>query len=120
MPGWMNEQVKGAIENLQRKYGFQGREAIAFWHLMEAQQLMLELRSAERDADPERAEERYDALPPEESAGRQIKHSFIFSDEVYTEIVQHFVALYKELGRYVLQRTYPQGWGGVAEEAEES
>lgn len=30
MTGWMNEQVKGEIEDLRRRFGFEKQEAIAF------------------------------------------------------------------------------------------
>ena len=40
---WMNEQVRQEIEDLQRTYGFEEQEAIAFWHLGQVRPLMDEM-----------------------------------------------------------------------------
>jgi hypothetical protein len=38
---WMNDQVRKEIEVLQRTYGFDEDEALAYWHLRHAGTLLL-------------------------------------------------------------------------------
>src|SRR5215217_9123753 len=40
---WMSEQVAGEIEDLRRRFGFERKEAVAYWHLRHARQLMSEM-----------------------------------------------------------------------------
>jgi hypothetical protein len=80
---WMNNEVKQEIADLQRSFGFEEREALAYWHLAEARALMVQLAIEGKD---------------EEAA------------EVPASIAEHFSALYRELGLRVLQRDYPEGW----------
>jgi hypothetical protein len=51
---WMNEEVRKEIEDLQRTYGFDEDEALAYWHLRHAGTLLLAMR---RTGAPERSEE---------------------------------------------------------------
>jgi hypothetical protein len=51
---WMNDQVRKEIEDLQRTYGFDEDEALAYWHLRHAGTLLLATR---RTSAPERSEE---------------------------------------------------------------
>jgi hypothetical protein len=51
---WMNEEVRKEIEDLQRTYGFDEDEALAYWHLRHAGTLLLAMR---RTGTPERSEE---------------------------------------------------------------
>jgi hypothetical protein len=37
---WMNERVREEIESLQRTYGFEEDEAVAYWHLRDAGHLI--------------------------------------------------------------------------------
>jgi hypothetical protein len=37
---WMNERVREEIESLQRTYGFEEDEAVAYWHLRHAGHLI--------------------------------------------------------------------------------
>ena len=50
----MNDQVRKEIEDLQRSYGFDEDEALAYWHLRYAGTLLLAMR---RTGAPEPAEE---------------------------------------------------------------
>jgi hypothetical protein len=120
---WMLDQVREEIEDLQRAYGFEQAEALAFWHLSGAHHLMLDLARADDDKlEPARQRE-YDAegLGEMERMGRDMGSSMHYAAEVETRIGQHFEALYRGLGRRVLRRNYPEGWGQgfpVAEEEE--
>lgn len=116
---WMNEQINEEIEDLCRMYGFEEKEAIAFWHLAKARQLMADLRLTENDKRIESMQEEYNQLSSASKTGQQIADSITLSAKTHAEVLQHFSALYRELGRYVLIRNYPQGWGGIIEEAEE-
>ena len=51
---WMNDQARQEIEDLQRTYGFDEDEALAYWHLRHAGILLLAMRRADA---PEIAEE---------------------------------------------------------------
>jgi hypothetical protein len=51
---WMNEEVRKEIEDLQRTYGFDEDEALAYWHLRHAGTLLLAMR---RTDTPERSEQ---------------------------------------------------------------
>jgi len=50
----MNDQVRQEIEDLQRTYGFDEDEVLAYWHLRHAGILLLAMR---RTGAPEPAEE---------------------------------------------------------------
>jgi len=109
---WMNDQVREEIERLQRRYGFKEDEAIAYWHLRNAADLMIASRRAEVE-ERLRREER-DIIPTAEA-------SALISSEMsagHVRILQHFTALYRELERRVLSRTYPKGWGNVPDDDE--
>ena len=60
---WMNDQVRKEIEDLQRAYGFDEDEALAYWHLRHAGTLLLAMRRTEA---PERAEEGTKAFDSQE------------------------------------------------------
>lgn len=42
---WLTEKTKGKIEDLQRKFGFEEQEAVAFWHVRRAELMMSALRA---------------------------------------------------------------------------
>ena len=112
---WMNEQVRGEISDLRRRFGFEQDEAVAYWHLRQAAELIFALKEVDIAKDL-RQEER-DTIPYAEA-------SALVSSEVaaiQAGIQQHFTALYRELGVRVLRRNFPEGWGGdpIADEDEE-
>jgi hypothetical protein len=112
---WMNDQVRGEIEDLQRTRGFEQDEAIAYWHLRQAAKLMTELKGA--DLKESLSREERETIP-------DVEASLLMSMEVAKNQVfirQHFSALYRELGIRVLRRSFPEGWGGepVAEDVDE-
>lgn len=41
--GWMNEEVRAEIADMQRTHGLKGDEAVPFWHLMQARELIVAL-----------------------------------------------------------------------------
>jgi hypothetical protein len=103
---WMNEQVRGEIEDLRQRYGFEEDEAVAFWHLQQAGDLMNKMRSADLLQEINRHEGQDD-----EAAFRQV----IVPNHVarwHSRVGQHFAALNQALGRRVLGRAFPDGWGG--------
>ena len=86
---WMNDQVRKEIEDLQRSYGFDEDEALAYWHLRHAGILLLAMRRTEA---------------PETIGGRA---------QIESNVLQHLSALRRELGDRVLRRNYPEGWGST-------
>ena len=52
--GWMSEQVAGEIEDLRRRFGFERKEAVAYWHLLHARQLMSEMGQTDHFEELER------------------------------------------------------------------
>jgi DNA gyrase/topoisomerase IV subunit A len=99
---WMNDQVRKEIEDLQRTYGFDEDEALAYWHLRHARILLLAMR---RTAAPELAEE------GEQSA--RLAGMINSRSQIESDVLQHLSALRRELGDRVLRRNYPEGWGSV-------
>jgi hypothetical protein len=97
---WMNEQVGQEIEDLQRTYGFDKDEALAYWHLRHAGTLLLAMR---RTGAPEPAEKGKESV---RLAG-MINSKF----QIESDVLQHLAALRRELGDRVLRRNYPEGWG---------
>jgi hypothetical protein len=93
---WMNDQVRKEIEDLQRSYGFDEDEALAYWRLT----LLLAMRRTEA---PERAEE------GEEST--RLARMIHDRAQIESDVLQHLSALRRELGDRVLRRNYPEGWG---------
>jgi hypothetical protein len=55
---WMNDQIRGQIEDLQQTHGFVEEEAVAFWHLSQAGKLMNDMRRADLEEGLERYEGR--------------------------------------------------------------
>jgi hypothetical protein len=92
---WMNDQVKVEIDDLQRTYGFDKDEALAYWHLRHAGTLLLAMR---RTRAPETIGDRA---------------------QIESNILQHLSALRRELGDRVLRRNYPEGWGSTHEASDE-
>jgi hypothetical protein len=99
---WMNDQVRKDIEDLQRTYGFDADEALAYWHLRHAGTLLLAMR---RTHAPERAEE------GEESV--RLASMINGRSQIESKVLQHLSALRRELGDRVLRRNYPEGWGSA-------
>ena len=99
---WMNDQVRKEIEDLQRSYGFDEDEALAYWHLRHAGTLLLAMRRTEA---PERAEE------GEEST--RLARMIHDRAQIESDVLQHLSALRRELCDRVLRRNYPEGWGST-------
>ena len=104
---WMNDQVRQEIEDLQRTYGFDKDEALAYWHLRHAGTLLLAMR---RTGAPEPAEEEESVRLARMVHGRS---------QIESNIVQRLSALRRELGDRVVRRNYPEGWGSAHKALEE-
>ncbi len=104
---WMSEQVAGEIEDLRRRFGFGKKEAVAYWHLRHARQLMSEMGQTDHFEELEREGKSELEADFREFAG--LIHDISVLGE--TRVFQHFAALYRELGSRVLRRNYPDGWG---------
>jgi hypothetical protein len=104
---WMNDQVRQEIEDLQRTYGFDKDEALAYWHLRHAGTLL----AMRRTGAPERAEE------VEESV--RLARMVHGRSQIESNIVQRLSALRRELGDRVVRRNYPEGWGSAHKALEE-
>lgn len=105
--GWMSEQVKEEIEDLQQTHGFEEDEATAFWHLQRAATLIVEMSKTEILEHVAHEE----GVISRELA--DIIHGAIVGE---SRVFQHFLALYRELGARVLRRDYPTGWGRAPSE----
>ena len=120
---WMNAEVWEAIEYLRRTYGFEEREAIAYWHLSEASRWMTALAQADQERLVAARAREYEAQGLDEGArmGREIADSLQFGAMIESRISHHFEALRAVLGKRVLRRDYPEGWGWelAAEQGEE-
>jgi hypothetical protein len=85
---WMNDQLRKEIEDLQRAYGFDEDEALAYWHLRHAGTLLLAMR---RTSALERAEEVEESV----RLARMIRGRA----QIESNILQHLSALRRELAR---------------------
>jgi hypothetical protein len=112
---WMSEQVAREIEDLRRRFGFERKEAVAYWHLRHARQLMSEMGQTDHFEELEREGRSELEADFREFAG--LIHDISVLGE--TRVFQHFAALYRELGTRVLRRNYPDGWGQASGSAEE-
>jgi hypothetical protein len=112
---WMTEQVAGEIEDLRRRFGFERKEAVAYWHLRHARQLMSEMGQTDHFEELEREGKSELEADFREFAG--LIHDISVLGE--TRVFQHFAALYRELGTRVLRRNYPDGWGQPYASADE-
>jgi hypothetical protein len=112
---WMSEQVAGEIEDLRRRFGFVKKEAVAYWHLRHARQLMSEMGQTDHFEELEREGKSELEADFREFAG--LIHDISVLGE--TRVFQHFAALYRELGTRVLRRNYPDGWGQPYASADE-
>ena len=99
---WMNDQVRQEIEVLQRTYGFDKDEALAYWHLRHAGTLLLAMR---RTGAPEIAQEQEESV--------RLARMIHGRSQIESNILQHLSALRRELGDRVLRRNYPEGWGSA-------
>jgi hypothetical protein len=93
------------LEALQRAYGFEEDEAVAFWHLRRAGSLMNQMRSADLHDELDRHEGQ---------DGQELRQQAILLDSTlrwHSTVGQHFAALIRELGNRVLRRNFPDGWG---------
>ena len=111
---WMSAEVRREIEDLRRTYGFEEQEALAFWHLSEALRAMMALVEANWERLEASRAERYDAegIDALDRMGRKLGGAAQYVAMVESRIVQHFEALVGLLGKRVLRRDYPEGWGG--------
>ena len=50
----MSDQVAGEIEGLRRRFGFEKKEAVAYWHLRHARKLMSEMGQTDHFEELER------------------------------------------------------------------
>ena len=104
--GWMNEEVRKDVGVLREDFGFDEAEARAYWHLGRARDLMADMRLAGFTRDREKE-------------SFSMASSIMFASESESRMLQHFDALYKELGARVLKRNYPNGWGYDPDEGED-
>jgi hypothetical protein len=118
---WMNEDLRQEIEDLRQKYGLEQREAIAFWHLLEARQIMTDLTNEDYDRLRLLNEQEYEAegLDEVESTGRVLGLNDYLAARFETTIGQPFRELLRALGVRVLRRQYPGGWGQEFSEEDE-
>ena len=102
---WMKDEARVEIESLQRNYGFEEDEALAFWLLQQAEKQMDELRQADVLKELNRHEGRPDQLA--------LQHTVVLENIArwHAGIHQHFTTLQQALGARVLGRTFPEGWG---------
>jgi len=105
---WMNDQVRKEIEDLQRSYGFDEDEALAYWHLRHAGTLLLAMRRTEASELAEEGEE-----------STRLARMIHDRAQIESDVVQHLSALRRELGDRVLRRNYPEGWGSAREASDE-
>jgi hypothetical protein len=118
---WMSAEVRREIEDLRRAHGFEEQEAIAFWHLSEARRAMMALVEANWERLEASRAERYDAegIDALDLMGRKLGGAAHYVAMVEVRVVQHFEALVELLGKGVLRRDYPEGWGRAYREADE-
>ena len=93
------------LEALQRAYGLEEDEAVAFWHLRRAGSLMNQMRSADLHDELDRHEGQ---------DGQELRQQAILLDSTprwHSTVGQHFAALIRELGNRVLRRNFPDWWG---------
>ncbi len=112
MTGWMNEQVKGEIEDVRRKHGFEEKEAVAYWHIRRAEILISRISLDDEKEKEREREEEDDGIDNYEWLGITMVRTSYAAVRSEMRYGQHFAALYRELGRRVLRRDYPEGWGG--------
>ena len=99
---WMNDQVRQEIVDLQRTYGFDEDEALAYWHLRHAGTLLLAMRRTGAAKLAGEGEES-DRLA-------SMVHS---TAQIESNVLQPLSVLRRELGDRVLRRNYPEGWGNA-------
>jgi hypothetical protein len=118
---WMNAEVREEIEDLQRTHGFEEGEAVAFWHLLEARQIMTDLTSEDTDRLRGLQEQEYEGegLEIEPRVGRDLAANDYYAARFETTIGYPFRALMRVLGLRVLRRQYPDGWGQEFSEEDE-
>src|SRR5215210_4053837 len=102
----MSEQVAGEIEELRRRFGFERKEAVVYWHLRHTHQLMSEMGQTEHFKELDREGRSELEADFREFAG--LIHDISVLGE--SRVFQHFAAPYRELGTRVLRRNYPDGW----------
>ena len=115
-PDWANEQVQKEIADYMQNFGFSEKEAVVFWHIQQAQNLLSELRQADINKEMDRQDEMGEERSAEDSIYDLITDVAIDESRVWS----HFSAIRRELAIRVLQRNYPQGWGSAPGPAEES
>jgi hypothetical protein len=88
---WINEQVRGEIETLQRTHGFEEDEAVAFWPLQQTAKQMNALRRVDVLKEMSRHEGRPDQLA--------FQHAIVLEHVArwHAGIHQHFIALREAL-----------------------
>jgi DNA-binding transcriptional regulator/RsmH inhibitor MraZ len=86
---WMSEQVAEEIEDLRRRFGFEGNEAVAFWHLRRARKLMGEMGKTDHFEELDREGRSELEADFREFAG--LIHDISVLGE--TRVFQHFAAL---------------------------
>ncbi len=80
-----------------RDFGFEEKEAAAYWHLQRAHKLFSELRQADKEQEGA------------EGIDERLKRAF--HDRIASEsmVLQHFRALVRALALRVVRRDYPNG-----------
>ncbi len=87
-------EKRARVEDFMRQRGFEEKEALAYYHLTEAERIFRELEMAK---------------------GSSPHAAMAFA----TFWFPHFLALRNQMGRWVLNRDYPEGWGSASGPAEE-
>lgn len=113
----MQQRFKREVEDLQRRFGIEEREAQAFWHLTRARVLMIQQWQDRMEEADEPTEER-----TAESIGAGFWEAVSARTMFETRVLMPFTALIREIGAGVLRRDYPDGWAlgfdAMAEEEE--
>ena len=99
----MEQNFEQEIEDLRRRFGFEEKEAGAFWHLTQAKLLMIDFK---RDD----AHEAIQSSNARDQAGFALLNAHEMA-KAEANVFSHFLALERELASRVLRRDYPEGWG---------
>ena len=99
----MEQNFEREVEDLRRRFGFQDKEAGAFWHLAQAKMLMSDFKR-------EDAHEAIQSSNARDQAGFALLNTHEMA-KAEASVFSHFLALERELANRVLRRDYPQGWG---------
>jgi hypothetical protein len=100
---WINDQLRKEIEDLQRTYGFDEDEALAYWHLRHAGTLLLAMR---RTHAPQRSEEGEESL--------RLARMIHGRSQIESNVLQHLSALRRRIRRSGVAQELPGRMGQCA------